>query len=428
MEILKVENLNKIYGKGENEVKAVNNISFSVQKGEFLAIIGASGSGKSTLLHLLGGVDRPTSGKVYIDGKDIYQLDDEQLAIFRRRQVGLIYQFYNLIPILNVEENIALPCNLDGKEVNKKELEELLKTLNLEKRRTHLPNELSGGQQQRVSIGRAIINSPAIMLADEPTGNLDSKNSLEIMNIIKAISKEKLVILVTHEVDLANFYATRIVEVQDGKIVKDYKNETKESLEYRLDNKIYLKDFKEINNINTEKINLNLYSDETSTDKIDVKLVIKNGNIFIQAENRKVEVVDDNSAIELINDHYKKIDKSIYEKYKYNLDEVIDKKYKVRYSSIYGIVKSIKNGFNRIFNYTILKKILLIGFFASAMFIVYSISNIAGVTDIKESDYIQIDKNYLQVDLAKVDVSDYLKYENLENIDYIIPRTSKSKF
>lgn len=225
MEILRVENLNKIYGKGENEVKAVNNISFSVQKGEFLAIIGASGSGKSTLLHLLGGVDRPTSGKVYIDGKDIYQLDDEQLAIFRRRQVGLIYQFYNLIPILNVEENIALPCNLDGKEVNKKELEELLKTLNLEKRRTHLPNELSGGQQQRVSIGRAIINKPAIMLADEPTGNLDSKASEEIISLLRLSNKKynQTVIVITHDEKIA-LEADRVITIDDGKIIKDERN------------------------------------------------------------------------------------------------------------------------------------------------------------------------------------------------------------
>ena len=225
MEILKVENLNKIYGKGENEVKAVNNISFSVQKGEFLAIIGASGSGKSTLLHLLGGVDRPTSGKVYIDGKDIYKLDDEQLAIFRRRQVGLIYQFYNLIPILNVEENIALPCNLDGKEVNKKELEELLKTLNLEKRRTHLPNELSGGQQQRVSIGRAIINKPAIMLADEPTGNLDSKASEEIISLLRLSNKKynQTVIVITHDEKIA-LEADRVITIDDGKIIKDERN------------------------------------------------------------------------------------------------------------------------------------------------------------------------------------------------------------
>lgn len=224
MEILKVENLNKIYGKGENEVKAVNNVSFSVQKGEFVAIVGASGSGKSTLLHLLGGVDRPTSGKVFIDGQDIYRLNDEQLAIFRRRQVGLIYQFYNLIPILNVEENITLPCNLDGKEVKQEKLDEMLKTLKLENRRKHLPNELSGGQQQRVSIGRAIINNPAIMLADEPTGNLDSKSSEEIISLLRLSNKKynQTVIVITHDEKIA-LEADRVITIDDGRIIKDEK-------------------------------------------------------------------------------------------------------------------------------------------------------------------------------------------------------------
>ena len=225
MEILRVENLKKIYGKGENEVKAVDNVSFSIEKGEFVAIVGASGSGKSTLLHLIGGVDRPTSGKVYIDGKDIYSLDDENLAIFRRRQVGLIYQFYNLIPILNVEENITLPCDLDGKRVDQNRLEELLKTLKLENRRKHLPNELSGGQQQRVSIGRAIINSPAIMLADEPTGNLDSKASEEIISLLRLSNKkyDQTVIVITHDEKIA-LEADRVITIDDGKIMKDERN------------------------------------------------------------------------------------------------------------------------------------------------------------------------------------------------------------
>ncbi len=225
MEILRVENLCKTYGKGENEVKAVNNISFSVEKGEFVAIVGASGSGKSTLLHLLGGVDRPTSGKVYIDGQDIYQLNDDNLAIFRRRQVGLIYQFYNLIPILNVEENICLPRNLDGKEVSKEKLDNLLKTLNLENRRKHLPNQLSGGQQQRVSIGRAIINEPAIMLADEPTGNLDSKASEEIISLLRLSNKKykQTLIVITHDEKIA-LEADRIITIDDGRIIKDEKN------------------------------------------------------------------------------------------------------------------------------------------------------------------------------------------------------------
>lgn len=225
MEILKVENLVKTYGKGETKINAVDNVSFTVNKGEFVAIVGASGSGKSTLLHLIGGVDRPTSGKVYIDGKDIYSLNNDNLAIFRRRQIGLIYQFYNLIPILNVEENITLPCDLDGTTVNKQRLQDLLKTLGLENRKTHLPNQLSGGQQQRVSIGRAMINNPSIMLADEPTGNLDSKASEEIISLLKLSNKKfnQTVIIITHDLEIAK-EAERVITIEDGKIIKDERN------------------------------------------------------------------------------------------------------------------------------------------------------------------------------------------------------------
>ena len=214
MEILKVENLTKVYGKGETKVTALDNISFKVDKGEFVAIVGASGSGKSTLLHLIGGVDRPTSGTVYIDGKDIYKFNDDELAIFRRRQVGLIYQFYNLIPILNVEENITLPLDLDNREVNKRKLDELIRLLGLSDRRTHLPNELSGGQQQRTSIGRAMITSPAIILADEPTGNLDSKSSDEIVELLKKSNRDykQTIIMITHNMDIAK-EADRIIKI-----------------------------------------------------------------------------------------------------------------------------------------------------------------------------------------------------------------------
>lgn len=222
MEILRVENLCKRYGEKDTEVVALDNVSFSMEKGEFVAIIGASGSGKSTLLHLIGGVDRPTSGKVFIDGTDIYDLNSDKLAIFRRRQVGLIYQFYNLIPILNVVENITLPCRLDGKTVKEERLEELLDILNLKNRREHLPNRLSGGQQQRVSIGRAIVNYPAIVLADEPTGNLDSKASREIIDLLKMSNQKynQTVILITHDENIA-LEADRILTIDDGKIVKD---------------------------------------------------------------------------------------------------------------------------------------------------------------------------------------------------------------
>ena len=222
MEILRVENLSKTYGKGENTVKAVDNISFSVEKGEFVAIIGASGSGKSTLLHLIGGVDRPTSGTVYIDGKNIYSLNNDNLAIFRRRQVGLIYQFYNLIPVLNVSENITLPTKLDGRSVDEKRLNDLLNTLGLENRKDNLPNQLSGGQQQRVSIGRAMMNEPALMLADEPTGNVDSKASEEIVSLLKLSNKKynQTVIIITHDEKIA-LEADRIITIDDGKIIKD---------------------------------------------------------------------------------------------------------------------------------------------------------------------------------------------------------------
>ena len=222
MEILKVENLTKIYGRGLAEVKALDNVSFTVNKGEFVAIVGASGSGKSTLLHLIGGVDRPTSGKVFINGKDIYKYNDDELAVFRRREIGLIYQFYNLIPILNVEENIVLPLKLDGKDVEQDKLDELLKILGLENRRNHLPNELSGGQQQRTSIGRALITNPAIILADEPTGNLDSKSSDEIVDLLKKSNKQynKTIIMITHNLEIAKT-ADRILRIEDGKICEN---------------------------------------------------------------------------------------------------------------------------------------------------------------------------------------------------------------
>lgn len=224
MEILRVENLTKVYGSGNNKVVALDNVSFSVEKGEFVSIVGASGSGKSTLLHLLGGVDRPTSGKVLINDTDIFKMNDDELAIFRRRQVGLIYQFYNLIPILNVRENITLPLELDNKRVNDEEVDNLIKMLGLDKRSKHLPNELSGGEQQRTSIGRALISRPAIVLADEPTGNLDTKASEEIVSLLKKSNKEmkQTIIMITHNLKLAKV-ADKIIEIADGRIVGEEK-------------------------------------------------------------------------------------------------------------------------------------------------------------------------------------------------------------
>ncbi|MBQ2311972.1 MAG: ABC transporter ATP-binding protein [Clostridia bacterium] len=222
MEILRIEGLSKVYGEGSTQVKALDNVSFSVEKGEFLAIIGPSGSGKSTLLHIIGGVDKPSSGKVFMDGQDVYAQDEEALAVFRRRQVGLIYQFYNLIPVLNVVENMSLPVLMDGREVDQDRLEELLETLGLSDRRNNLPNQLSGGQQQRVSIGRALMNAPAVVLADEPTGNLDSRNSQEIVELLKLSNKKygQTLIIITHDENIA-LQADRVIAIEDGRIVRD---------------------------------------------------------------------------------------------------------------------------------------------------------------------------------------------------------------
>ena len=222
MEMLRVENLTKVYGEGENQVRALDGVSFSVEKGQFVAIIGPSGSGKSTLLHRLGGGDRPTGGKVYMNGQDVYQRSEDQLAIFRRREVGLIYQFYNLIPVLNVTENITLPVLMDGRKVNQERLQEMLQTLGLQGREKHLPNQLSGGQQQRVSIGRALMNAPAVVLADEPTGNLDSRNSQDIVDLLKYSNRrfEQTLIVITHDESIA-LQADRVLAIEDGKITRD---------------------------------------------------------------------------------------------------------------------------------------------------------------------------------------------------------------
>ena len=429
--MIRLEKVNKYFNRRrKNQIHIINNTSLDIENKGLVAILGHSGSGKTTLLNAIGGLDKVNSGKIYINGKKITKRSTSTIDKIRNLNIGYVFQDYKLLENMTVFDNVAISLRMNGLK-NKKEIAKrvnyVLEAVNMYRYRNRPAGMLSGGEKQRVAIARAIVKNPSIVIADEPTGNLDSKNSLEIMNIIKAISKEKLVILVTHEVELAQFYATRIIEVQDGKVVKDIENKENENLEYRLDNKIYLKDFKEINNLKKPNINIDVYRDNEE-DKVDIKVVLKNGNIYISAENKKIEAIDENSTIELINEHYKKIDKSIYEKYKYNLDEIIDKRYKVRYSSIYGIIKSIKNGFNRILNYTVLKKLLLLGFFASSMFILYSVCNIAGITNIKESDYATIDKNYLKIDIAKVNVDNYLEYEQLENIDYMIPGDSNVRF
>ena len=428
--MVKLEKVNKyFYRRKKNEIHIINNTSLEFGSKGLVALLGTSGSGKTTLLNAIGGLDKVNKGKIYINGKKITRRNTYTIDKVRNLNVGYIFQDYKLLDNLSVYENIAMTLKMIGVK-DKKEIQNrvnyVLESVNMYRYRNRPAKMLSGGERQRVSIARALVKNPNIVIADEPTGNLDSKNSLEIMNIIKAISKNKLVILVTHEVELAKFYASRIIELQDGKIVKDYENEDSEDLDYRLENKIYLKDFKNIDKIESENINVDVYSE--NKEKIDIKVIVKNGNIYIKSENMKIEVVDENSAVELVDGHYKKINKSVYQEHDYNIDKVINKNTKPRYSSIYGILKSLINGFKRIASYSILKKILLIGFFASAMFIMYAVSNIVGIQDIKDTEFITRNKNYLRVDMPQIKVDDFLKYEKLEEVDYILPGNSIVSF
>ena len=428
--MVKVEKLNKYFNKGKkNQLHIINNTTLEFNKNGLVAILGASGSGKTTLLNVIGGLDKSNSGKIYINGIKVSNKSTYKLDKIRNLNIGYIFQDYKLIDNLSVFENVAISLKMVGIK-NKEEIEKrvsyVLNSVNMYRYRNRPAKMLSGGERQRVSIARAIVKNPNIVIADEPTGNLDAKNSLEIMNIIKSISKDKLVILVTHEVELAKFYASRIIEIQDGKIINDYENEINHNLEYRLDNKIYLKELEKIEERKKEKIKLDVFADKE--EKIDAKIIIKNGNIYIKAKDKKVEVIDENSIIELVNEHYKKIDKSIYEQNNYNINEIIDGNKKLKYSSIYGIFKSIIQGFKKIGNYSVLKKILLLGYFASAMFIVYSVSNIFGTINLKESDFITKTKEYLKVDIGKIKIDDYSKYEQTEGVEYIIPGDSMITF
>lgn len=429
--MIKLEKVNKYFNRRrKNEIHIIQDTSLELEDKGLVAILGQSGSGKTTLLNVIGGLDKVNKGSIYINGEKITQRRVGTIDRIRNLNIGYVFQDYKLIDNMTVFDNVAIALRMIGIK-NKKEIQKrvnyVLEAVGMIRYRNRLATMLSGGEKQRIAIARALVKNPSIVIADEPTGNLDSKNSLEIMNIIKAISKEKLVILVTHEVELANFYATRIVEVQDGKVTKDYPNENADTLEYRLDNKIYLQDMEETKTDANGKIELAIYT-EPNTEKMQVTIAIRNNNLYIQAKDKKVEVVDEDSAIELVNDHYQKIDKSIYEKYTYDLDAVSDQKYTPKYRSIYGLFRSIRVGFRRILNYSIIKKILLLGFFASAMFIVYSVTNVAGIRDVRETDYLKEDKHYVQVSETRVSVEEFNKFEEMDNIDYILPGDGKVSF
>ncbi len=426
--MIRIDKLNKYYNRHKrNQIHVINDTSLTLPDKGLIALIGPSGCGKTTLLNVIGGLDKANNGNVYLDDKKITTINTYKKDKLRNLHIGYIFQDYKLLDNMSVYDNVAISLRMigikDKKEV-KKRVEYILERLDMYRYRYRPCGMLSGGERQRVGIARALVKNPDIILADEPTGNLDSKNTIEIMNIIKSISKDKLVILVTHEVDLAKFYATRIIEILDGKVEKDYDNKNINNLDYRIDNKFYLKDFKYHNKNHDNNINIEMYSDDN--DKLDLVIIFKNGNLYIKNNlDDKIEVIDNSSNIELINDKYKQLDKSIYEKYSFDFDKIINNNLKLKYTSIFNIFTIFSNGFKKVFAYSFVKKILLAGFFLSSLFVTYSVSNLIGLSTVRDKDFINTNKNYLLMQGSKISINDYETYEKLDDIEYIIPGTSK---
>lgn len=429
-----LDKVNKYFNKGKKqEVHVINNVSLKLADNGLVALLGSSGSGKTTLLNTIGGLDKIKNGSIYINDQKISSKNSYKVDKIRNLNIGYIFQDYKLIDDLSVFDNVSLVLKIigikDKKEI-KKRVEYVLDKVGMLRYKKRPAGMLSGGERQRVGIARAIVKDPLIILADEPTGNLDSKNSLEIMKIIKAISRDKLVILVTHEQSLARFYASRIIEIKDGQIDKDYENNVDDSLDYRLDNSFYLKDFKQIEKLNSSNLLIDIYSDcDKEIEKINLDIVFKNGNIYIKSDGaKKVEVVDESSNIEFINDHYKKIEKKDIDKYEFDFKKIINNKINKKYSSILNPITLIINGFKKVFDYPFLKKILLVGFLVSGMFIMYAVSSIARTYTIKDEDFIKYNKNYLAIEQKKVNVDDYLNFEQNKVVNYMMPGNSIASF
>ncbi|MBR0417426.1 MAG: ABC transporter ATP-binding protein/permease [Firmicutes bacterium] len=425
--MIEVVKAKKYYNRFKrNRVTAIDNTTLSFGDSGLVAILGNSGSGKTTLLNMIGGLDRPDSGKIFVNGKRMNGLFSGHTDNIRNKNIGYIFQNYHLVDDMTVFDNVALPLRMLGvrkKDKLRENVNYALEKVGLYRYRNRPATALSGGERQRVGIARAIVKNPGIIIADEPTGNLDSGNSLEVMNIIKTISKEKLVILVTHERDLAEFYADRIIEIVDGKVVNDYVNERDEALDYRIDNHIYLKDFETHESGNAGGLNLSFYSDNSTN--LDVTLVLRNGNLYIQTNGKKTEVVDDDSAIEFIDDHYHALSKEEAEKNNFDYSKLDTGLKRLRYHSIYNIFSLFVNGVKKILNYPILKKLLLLGFVASSMFIMYSASSVLGINTVTDDEFIQENKYNLRVSTNKNTVEEFIETENLESVRYVMPGTGK---
>lgn len=426
--MVRLEKVNKYFNRRKkNEIHVINNTSLELENKGLVALLGPSGCGKTTLLNVIGGLDKVNKGRVYVNGQKITGRRTGKIDSIRNLNIGYIFQNYNLVDNMTVFDNVAIALKMVGVR-DKKEIEEkvnyVLEKVGMYRYRNRYADMLSGGERQRVGIARAIVKNPAVVIADEPTGNLDSRNTLEVMNIIKAVSQDKLVILVTHEEELAEFYASRIIRIKDGQVVSDMVNNHAGDLDYRIENKIYLKDIRDHKRLRTANYNIDFYNENNGEVHLDI--VVKNGNIYIQAKNRntRLEVIDDNSGIEFIDDHYKQITKEESAEGNFDLEK-LSHKGKRKYKSILNPFTLLKKGFRTVFEYNILKKILLAGFFISAMFITYSVSNIYGVMNITDDEFIEVDKSYITVVGKKIDVGTYETYEKDDDFEYIMPGDSK---
>lgn len=421
--MIKLVNVYKYFNKGKkSEVRAIDNTSIDLPEKGIVTLLGPSGCGKTTLLNSIGGLSKIDKGSIYVDEEKITKVSVNKIDKIRSLKIGYIFQNFNLLDDETVFDNVSLVLKINGlkdKEEISKRVNFCLESLGIYRYRNRYTGMLSGGERQRVAIARAIVKDPEVIIADEPTGNLDSKNTIEVMNIIKSLSRDRLVILVTHERELAKFYSDRIIEIFDGKIVNDYINKDNHELDYKLDNKVYLKDIKMHETIKGKNVNIDYYVEDES--KLNLRIVVKNDNIYIESDSpKKIENIN-NSNIELVDAHYEKINKKVYEEFSFDYNKVKNDKFKSKYSSIYNIFSGTKRGLIKILNYSFIKKLLLVGFFMSSMFIMYSVSSIMGTFNIKEKDFVNYNKNYLLLTKNNMTKSEYDKISNMNNVNYVIP-------
>ena len=423
-----LQNVDKyFYRRKSNQIHVINDTSLEFGETGLTALLGPSGCGKTTLLNVIGGLDKADKGRIYINGQRITGRTARSVDRIRNLNIGYIFQNYNLINTMTVFDNVAMVLKMvgikDEKEIKEK-VEYALELVGMYRYRKRYADMLSGGERQRVGIARAIVKNPSIIIADEPTGNLDSANTLEVMNIIKSISREKLVILVTHEENLAEFYADRIIRLRDGKVISDEINRNVEGLDYRIENRIYLKDIKDQRTFGDGDNTIRVYNE--SGGKMDIDIVISRGNLFIQTHDNtnRMEIVDDNSSIELVDDHYRALTAEEAEARRFHAERFVSSK-PLRHASIFNVFSMLASGFRTVSSYHILKKVLLVGFLISAMFITYAVSNIAGILNMPDERFVQDDKSYVGVVQKKIPVSDYLSIESDPTVEYALPGDGK---